>query len=365
MRARKARAPRRAAALAAALLLAAAACAAQSPADPRGAWGDRLYGAEEAGLPVARELLLEGFDGGTPWRATMAAEDGAATARLFPAAATEGGPPSALGLRVDFLRRSASSLLLLAPRPIPVEGDCASISLRVLGRSFRHELYLVLLDYYGRERELRLGELDFAGWRTMRAYLPARDPAAGYGIVQDDPHYLAPPGLRVAGLRLRFEPEEAYGSLYVYFDELKAVSRIVSTEEAPPPPAAPPAIPKAPAPAAEVPEAPAPAAEPPPPAPPAESAPARVLALISERLAAALVYPPAARRRGLEGSLVAAFVVAADGSLASASVAESSGSDILDKAGLELLRSVFPAPNDSGGPLSLRIRIAYRLQPGP
>jgi TonB family protein len=91
----------------------------------------------------------------------------------------------------------------------------------------------------------------------------------------------------------------------------------------------------------------------------------RVLSVITERVAAAQTYPEAARRRGVSGSLVAAFVVAPDGSLASAQVARSSGSDILDRAGIELLKGVFPVENDAGARLSLRITITYRLEPAP
>jgi hypothetical protein len=109
----------------------------------------------------------------------MAAEDGAVETRLFAGSGAPGGPPSALGLRVGFLRRSSSSLFLLAPRPIPVEGECASISLRALGRSFRHFAYVVVLDYYGAARELPLGRLDFLGWKTLRAYVPPFGPRPG------------------------------------------------------------------------------------------------------------------------------------------------------------------------------------------
>ena len=311
---------------------------------------------------MRRDLLLEGFDrSSVPWSASLAAEDGVATARLL-----EGGVdarsgdvhdgPSVLGLRVDFFRRARSSLVLLAPHPISVEGRCSALSLRVLGRSFPHSLSLVLLDYYGAVRELPLGRLDFSGWRTLWASIPAGDDPGHPWIVQDDPHYLRAPGIRVVGIKVEFELEDAYGRQYLYFDELRAeVWGEQDSKAVTAPAATPQAV------AEEADEGPLPAEKKAAPKPTPE---ARVLALISERIGSALVYPVAARRRGIEGSLVAAFVVSADGRLESAAVAVSSDSDILDRAGLELLASVFPVPNDAGRPLRLRIRIAYRLSDG-
>jgi TonB family protein len=329
-------------------------CFSQSPAAVAD-WADRFYENEDGNhgfLPESRNVLLDGFDrGSAPWVVSMAGEDGVAETRLFESGGGDAADRSSvLGLKVNFFRRSASTLLISAPRPIPVGGPCSGLSLRVLGRSFRHSLSLVVLDYYGEVRELSLGNLDFTGWRTLRAYIFAgKDPARPW-IVQDDGHYLRAPGLRVVGIKLDFDPDEAYGSFYAYFDELRAEVKVEPDSEArgaQPAAAAEPAVP------AERESSP-------------EASPAalRVLAQISERIRSALVYPAAARRRGIEGSLVVAFSVAPDGALESAMVAESSGSDVLDRAGLELLRSVFPVENDSGGRLALRIRIAYRLSGG-
>jgi protein TonB len=112
--------------------------------------------------------------------------------------------------------------------------------------------------------------------------------------------------------------------------------------------------------------APRPAAAPPAAAPPDPvKASARILSELSRRIGDRLSYPVAARRRGLEGTLVAEFSVDARGGLVSARVAVSSGSDILDAAGLELLRGVFPVENDSGKRLDLRIAIGYKLSSSP
>jgi TonB family protein len=320
--------------------------------EPGLSWGDRLYGYGERGeLPSLRTEAVERFGADSIWTSAMGADEGFATLRNF-SAAGEG----VLGLKVEFLRRSRTSVLVAPPRPILVDSRCAMLSIRVLSRNFRHTLSFVVLDYYGQSYELSLGLLDFSGWKTMSAAVPLFDPAAGTGIVQDDRHYTSPPGLRIAAMKVDFDPDEAYGDFYVYFSDIEAtvegLSPSVSTNGAAE--AAPPVE------AASVEAA---TLEPPPAAKPEDAAKAgsRILSTLSGRIQAALAYPAAARRRGVEGTVVLSFSVDARGDLAGARVAQSSGSPILDSAGLELLRSVFPVDNDSGARLDLRIAIGYKL----
>ena len=304
--------------------------------------GDRFFADEgSAALPSLRTVIVENFDAAAGWSARMSADDGKATLRDF--RSPSGG---VLGLKVEFFRRSPSVLLLTPPEPIPVSARCVMLSLRALGRNFHHEVSIVLLDYYGRVRELPLGRLDFSGWRTLSAYVPLPDPAGGTGIVQDDRHYPRRAGLHIAGLKLSFDADEAHGSFYAYFDELTAMVEGIEAGPAGPRTVAAPAA----SPAVD-------AARP----PETTATSERILATLSARIAAALDYPPVARRRGIEGGLVVAFSVDERGDLTSARVDKSSGSEILDAAGLELLRSVFPVANDSGKALELRIAIAYTL----
>jgi TonB family protein len=290
---------------------------------------------------------VEDFAGEGGWTCFLSPEAGIANLRSFK---TEGG--GRLGLKVEFLKRSDGTLLLKPPQPLSIDPTCLSLSIRVLGRSFLHRLSLIVLDYYGRPHELPLGRLDFSGWKMLQAYIPVAGSAGASSLVQDDRHYSRPAGLRIAALKLDFDPEDAYGLFYAYFEDLEATiegpSEAVPVQEAP--------LPAASTPAAAEPQALAPKADP-------AVASSRILSELSQRIEAALVYPAAARRRGLEGSLVAEFSVEAGGKLGWARVAQSSGSDILDSAGLELLRSVFPVENDSGKQLVIRISIGYRLRP--
>jgi TonB family protein len=89
---------------------------------------------------------------------------------------------------------------------------------------------------------------------------------------------------------------------------------------------------------------------------------ARIIRVLEKRIAENRRYPVAARRRGIQGSLTAEISVDERGALVKASVLSSSGSDLLDRAALELLRKVFPVDNDTGRLLDLKVSISYRLE---
>jgi len=318
------------------------------------AWGDRFRSGDDAeeALPSLRELRLEDFESSTavPWFPSISASDGVAEAKIADANGGQAG--RALGVKVAFMRRALSTLDLRPSRPVRIEGRCASLSIRAYGFGYPHELILLVLDYYGNEHELSLGRLDFHGWRRLEAAIPLREAGLGSAFVQDDRHFRDLSGLRVAGIRIAFDLEESYGQYVVYFDDLEALvdaegDAAGAREETAPTPAE-----AAPAPRADAATS-----------SPAATPEARMLVLeeIEKRIAATMTYPEAARRRGIEGTMTLSFRVDAGGSLVSARVSKGSGSDILDRAGLDLLRGAFPVRNDSGLALELDIPITFRL----
>lgn len=76
-------------------------------------------------------------------------------------------------------------------------------------------------------------------------------------------------------------------------------------------------------------------------------------------------YPPLARRRGYEGSLVLAFEVLPDGTCGDVRVAQTSGHDILDEAAVRAVRGWrFRAATKNGQPVAAtqHIRFTFKLQ---
>jgi TonB family protein len=85
----------------------------------------------------------------------------------------------------------------------------------------------------------------------------------------------------------------------------------------------------------------------------------RIDAIVRERL----VYPPLARKRNIEGIVQMLLVVGEDGRLIDSTLAQGSGSSILDKAANSLVEAVFPLALDEPmqEPARLRISVAYSL----
>ena len=73
------------------------------------------------------------------------------------------------------------------------------------------------------------------------------------------------------------------------------------------------------------------------------------------------IYPQVARKRNLEGVVQVLLTLDAQGHLLELSVLESSGSKILDKAALSLIKKVLPYDHGLGQEFSVKIPIRYDL----
>jgi protein TonB len=83
-----------------------------------------------------------------------------------------------------------------------------------------------------------------------------------------------------------------------------------------------------------------------------------VLLQIMRRIEEAKRYPEAARRMGIEGKTVVRFKLKPGGQVEAVEVAESSGSDILDKASVETVREAAPLPYKEGW---LKVGIVFKI----
>jgi len=189
----------------------------------------------DAAQQYLKEVSVEKFERDGFWRSSMSPDDGYATTRLF-----NGAPAGkvvlpdeeglniqdkfVLGTRIDFIHRGYTSFTLYPIRPIPIEGITKTVSVWVAGRNYNHELYLLLDDFFGRPFELYMGKLNFQGWKKLTVAIPPQAEDGLNGIVQRNYHYNNNLGIKITGLRVNVDPWEAYGSYYVYFDDLRAVT---------------------------------------------------------------------------------------------------------------------------------------------
>ena len=123
----------------------------------------------------------------------------------------------ALGARISYLRRGYNRFAIEAVRPIPVPGITKTISVWVAGRNYEHVLKFHFLDYFGAKQTLTVGKLNFVGWKKMTVAVPP-------SIPQSDFHFFERNGIRFTGISVETDPLDAYGTYYVYFDGLEAVS---------------------------------------------------------------------------------------------------------------------------------------------
>ncbi|MDR0599947.1 MAG: flagellar filament outer layer protein FlaA [Treponema sp.] len=189
-----------------------------------------------------KEISVDKFEMEGFWRAVISYDEGYTAYRLF-----EGGPAAKVpvpeeqdlnipdkyvfGVRVDFIRRGINSVFVRSERPLPIEGITKTVSVWVAGRNFNHTLNLLLEDVFGRYYELYMGKLNFQGWKKMTVAIPPQAVDGLHGIIQRNYHYGNQMlGIKILGFRIDCDPADAYGSYYVYFDDLRAVTDLFAED---------------------------------------------------------------------------------------------------------------------------------------
>ncbi|WP_245540106.1 energy transducer TonB [Sediminispirochaeta bajacaliforniensis] len=85
------------------------------------------------------------------------------------------------------------------------------------------------------------------------------------------------------------------------------------------------------------------------------------LMILKNRISRNFTYPPIARNRGIEGLVAVRLSIAPNGSLEECLLQRSSGSSLLDKEALALLRSLFPFDIAPGEQIQCSIEVEYTL----
>jgi len=193
----------------------------------------------ESAQQMLKEVSVDKFEHDGFWRSTMSSDEGYTTSRLFSGSPSgkEPIPDEAelnipdkyvLGTRIDFLRRGYNSFTIYPTRPIPIEGITKTVSLWVAGRNYNHDLTLLIEDFFGRKYEFYIGKLNFMGWKRMTVTIPPQAEDGLSGVVQRNYHYNNHMGIKVLGFRIDCDPLEAYGSYYIYLDDLRATTDLFS-----------------------------------------------------------------------------------------------------------------------------------------
>jgi hypothetical protein len=192
---------------------------------------------DDAAQQALKQVSVDKFEASGFWTAYMAGDDGYVQARLFEGspAGKEGIPDEGkigqdlqtadkfvLGVRTDFFRRGQNEIYVMANKPVPIEGVTKTISVWVVGRNYNHRLLIILQDFFGNRFELPMGTLNFQGWKKLTVAVPPQNPDGMTGIIQRNYHFTNQTGIKVLGFKIDCDPMEAFGTYYIYFDDLRA-----------------------------------------------------------------------------------------------------------------------------------------------
>ncbi len=128
-----------------------------------------------------------------------------------------------LGVKTEYYRRGSVTTSIEPIRPLAVPGIVKTLSVWVVGRNFNHQLQLVIEDYYGNVNILNMGALNFSGWKQLTVAIPPT-------IQQRNPHYNTDNGIKVLGFVVNSAIDETYGTYYIYFDDLRAVTDLFAEQ---------------------------------------------------------------------------------------------------------------------------------------
>ena len=125
-------------------------------------------------------------------------------------------PNHILGVKTYFENRGFDRVELKPPHEFIIKGKARQFSVWVLGRRYRHTLSVKLRDYRGKLHKLRLGRLDFFGWRKMTVTVPGWLPqSTRFALIDKNLHFVS--------LYVTSDVHEVPGNFYFYVDNLKVL----------------------------------------------------------------------------------------------------------------------------------------------
>jgi hypothetical protein len=119
-----------------------------------------------------------------------------------------------LGVKTYFANRGFDRVEVAPPQEFIIKGKARQVSVWVLGRKYRHTLFAKFRDYKGNTHNIRLGRLDFFGWRKLTASIPGFVPQSTRFSVLDK-------NIRFVSLFVTSDVNEPAGEFYFYVDDLE------------------------------------------------------------------------------------------------------------------------------------------------
>jgi hypothetical protein len=122
-----------------------------------------------------------------------------------------------LGVKTYYLERGFDRVEVFPPNEYIIRGKAKEIKVWALGRKFRHTLFVKLRDYRGNLYKLKVGRLDFWGWRELSVVVPGWLPqSASYAMLDKNLHFVS--------FFVESDQYEMPGTFYFYLDNLRVVT---------------------------------------------------------------------------------------------------------------------------------------------
>ena len=123
------------------------------------------------------------------------------------------GENNVLGVKGFFKDRGFDRIEVKPPHEYIIKGIGRQLSVWVLGRNYRHTLYVKFKDFAGKIYKLRMGRLDFFGWRKMTVVIPG-------WLRQSVRFSLFNKNLKFVSFFVESDTNEVGGTFYFYLDQL-------------------------------------------------------------------------------------------------------------------------------------------------
>lgn len=122
-----------------------------------------------------------------------------------------------LGVKTYFMDRGFDRVEVLPPNEYIIRGKAKEIKVWVLGRKFRHTLYVKLRDFRGRLYKIKIGRLDFWGWKELSVVIPGWLPqSASYAMLDKNLHFVS--------FFVESDNFEVPGTFYFYLDNFRVIT---------------------------------------------------------------------------------------------------------------------------------------------
>jgi hypothetical protein len=122
-----------------------------------------------------------------------------------------------LGVKTYFMNRGFDRVEVFPPNEYIIRGKAREVKVWVLGRKFRHKLYIKFRDYAGDIHKIKIGRLDFWGWREMSVIVPGWLPqSASYAVLDMNLHFVS--------FYVESDRFERPGTFYFYLDQFRIVT---------------------------------------------------------------------------------------------------------------------------------------------